>query len=77
MIRSDAAPAADAAEAASAPPAGPYSVRKAGERWLVVRQVPGTDYATVAADCRTEQAARNVADEFNGARRRYEESRDV
>ena len=73
MIRSDATPAADAAEA----PSGPYSVRKAGERWLVVRQVPGTDYASVVADCRTEQAARGVADEFNGARRRYEESRDV
>ena len=73
MIRSDTTAAADAAEAAS----GPYSVRKAGERWLVVRQVPGTDYASVVADCRTEQAARGVADEFNGARRRYEESRDV
>lgn len=73
MIRSEATTAADAAEAAS----GPYSVRQSGERWLVVRQVPGTDHASVVADCRTEQAARGVADEFNGARRRYEESRDV
>lgn len=72
MIRSNTTAAADAAEAASAPPAGPYSVRRAGERWLVVRQVPGTDYASVVADCRTEQTARGVADEFNGARARYE-----
>lgn len=56
-------------------PAGPYTVRKVGERWLVIRQVPGTDYSTAVADCRTEQAARNVADEFNSARRRYEEQR--
>lgn len=68
MIRSDTTEAADAATAAS----GPYTVRQAGERWLVVRQVPGTDYASVVADCRTEQAARGVADEFNGARARYE-----
>lgn len=64
MIRSDTTAAAQAI--------GPYTVRQAGERWLVVRQVPGTDYASVVADCRTEQAARGVADEFNGARARYE-----
>lgn len=75
MIRSDATLAADAAEAASGPPAGPYSVRQAGERWLVVRQVPGTDYASVVADCLTEQTARGVADEFNSARQRYEVKR--
>lgn len=68
MIRSDTTAEADAAKAAS----GPYTVRQAGERWLVVRQVPGTDYASVVADCRTEQTARGVADEFNGARARYE-----
>lgn len=67
MIRSDTTAAADAAEAASAPPAGPYSVRRAGERWLVVRQVPGTETLAVVADCRTEQAARGVADDFNAA----------
>lgn len=54
-------------------PAGPYTVRKVGERWLVIRHIPGTDYQSVAADCLTENAARNVADEFNSARRRYEE----
>ena len=75
MIRSDTTAAADAAEADSATPAGPYSVRQAGERWLVVRQVPGTDYASVVADCLTERAARGVADEFNGARQRYEVKR--
>lgn len=64
MIRSDTTAAAQAS--------GPYTVRQAGERWLVVHQVPGTDYASVVADCRTEQAARGVADEFNGARARYE-----
>ena len=68
MIQSDATLAADAAEAAS----GPYSVRQSCERWLVVRQVPGTETLAVVADCRTEQAARGVADEFNGARARYE-----
>ena len=63
MIRSDTTAAADAAEAAS----GPYSVRKAGERWLVVRQVPGTETLAVVADCLTEKAARGVADDFNAA----------
>ena len=63
MIRSD---------ITAEPAAGPYSVRKVGERWLVVRQVPGTDHATVVADCRTEGAARTLADEFNGLRARYE-----
>lgn len=67
MIRSDATTAANAAEAASGPQAGPYSVRKAGERWLVVRQVPGTETLAVVADCRTEQAARGVADDFNAS----------
>ena len=71
MIRSD----LEAQAAASDAPSGPYSVRKTGDRWLVVRQIAGTDYASVVADCRTEQAARNVADEFNGARKRYEEGR--
>lgn len=71
MIRSNTTAAADAAEAAS----GPYSVRQAGERWLVVRQVPGADYASVVADCLTERAARGVADEFNSARQRYEVKR--
>ena len=36
-------------------------------RWLVVRQVPGTETLAVVADCRTEQAARGVADDFNAA----------
>jgi hypothetical protein len=63
MIRSD---------ITTEPTAGPYSVRKSGERWLVVRQIAGTDHASVVADCRTEQAARSVADEFNGLRARYE-----
>jgi aminoglycoside phosphotransferase len=54
------------------PPVGPYTVRKAGERWLVVRQIAGVDAASVVADCRTEQAARSLADEFNGLRARYE-----
>lgn len=67
MIRSDTTAAAQAG--------GPYSVRQAGERWLVVRQIPGTDHASVVADCRTEQAARNVADEFNRARMAYEGGR--
>ena len=67
MIRSDTTAAAQAS--------GPYSVRQAGERWLVVRQVPGADYASVVADCLTERAARGVADEFNGARQRYEVKR--
>lgn len=75
MIRSDTTAAADAAEADSAPPAGPYTVRQAGERWLVVRQIAGVDAVSVAADCRTEQAARTLADEMNGARRRYEGNR--
>lgn len=35
-------------------------------RWLVVRQVPGTDTLAVIADCRTESAARALADDFNG-----------
>ena len=67
MIRSDTTAAAQAS--------GPYSVRQAGERWLVVRQIAGVDAVSVVADCRTEQAARGVADEFNGARKRYEDSR--
>jgi hypothetical protein len=46
-------------------------VRKVGERWLVVRQIAGVDAMTVVADCRTEQAARSVADEFNEMRTRY------
>ena len=49
----------------SSQPAGPYTVRKVGERWLVVRQVPGTDHHTAVADCLTEQAAQGVADDFN------------
>jgi hypothetical protein len=63
MIRSD---------ITTEPQAGPYSVRKVGERWLVVRQIAGVDAVSVVADCRTEHAARNVADEFNGLRARYE-----
>jgi|SanBayMetagenome_1026888.scaffolds.fasta_scaffold76240_2 hypothetical protein len=67
MIRSDTTAAAQAS--------GSYTVRQAGERWLVVRQVPGADYASVVADCLTERAARGVADEFNSARQRYEVKR--
>ena len=51
-----------------------YRVVPHAGRWLVVRQMPGTETLAVVADCRTEEAARGVADEFNGARRRYEES---
>jgi len=68
MIRSD---------ITTEPQAGPYSVRKVGERWLVVRQIAGVDALTVVADCRTENAARGVADEFNQMRTRYEGSRHV
>jgi hypothetical protein len=52
-------------------------VRKVGERWLVVRQIAGVDAMTVVADCRTENAARSVADEFNEMRAKYEGSRHV
>lgn len=58
MIRSDIT--TDATE-------GPYTVRQVGERWLVVRQVPGTETLAVVADCRTESAARYVADDLNVA----------
>ena len=68
MIRSD---------ITTEPQSGPYSVRKVGERWLVVRQIAGVDAMTVVADCRTEQAARSVADEFNEMRTRYEGNRHV
>jgi len=68
MIRSD---------ITTEPQAGPYSVRKVGERWLVVRQIAGVDAMTVVADCRTEQSARSVADEFNEMRTRYEGNRHV
>jgi hypothetical protein len=44
-----------------------YRVVQHGARWLVVRQVPGTETLAVVADCRTEQAARGVADDFNAA----------
>lgn len=64
MIRSD----TTAATMAS----GPYSVRQAGERWLVVRQIAGTDAASVVADCLTERAAQGIVDDFNAARGRYE-----
>lgn len=63
MIRSD---------ITTEPQAGPYSVRKVGERWLVVRQIAGVDALTVVADCLTESGARSLADEFNGLRARYE-----
>ncbi len=66
MIRSD---------ITTEPTAGPYSVRKVGERWLVVRQIAGVDALTVVADCRTENAARSVADEFNQMRAKYEGNR--
>jgi hypothetical protein len=66
MIRSD---------ITTEPTSGPYSVRKVGERWLVVRQIAGVDAMTVVADCRTENAARSVADEFNQMRAKYEGNR--
>ena len=44
-----------------------YRVVQHGARWLVVRQVAGTETLAVVADCRTEQAARGVADDFNAA----------
>jgi hypothetical protein len=68
MIRSD---------ITTEPQAGPYSVRKVGERWLVLRQIAGVDALTVVADCRTENAARSVADEFNEMRAKYEGNRHV
>lgn len=42
-----------------------YRIVQHAGRWLVVRQVPGTETLAVVADCRTEQAARDVADDFN------------
>jgi hypothetical protein len=68
MIRSD---------ITTEPKSGPYSVRKVGERWLVVRQIAGVDALTVVADCRTKNAARSVADEFNEMRAKYEGNRHV
>ena len=44
-----------------------YRVVQHGARWLVVRQVPGTETLAVVADCRTESAARYVADDLNVA----------
>ena len=44
-----------------------YCVIHHAGRWLVVRQVAGTETLAVVADCRTEQAARGVADDFNAA----------
>lgn len=45
-----------------------YTVVQHCDRWLVVRRVPGTDTLAVVADCRTESAARGVAEDFNLAR---------
>lgn len=44
-----------------------YRVIQHAGRWLVVRLVPGTETLAVIADCRTEQAARGVADDFSAA----------
>ncbi len=44
-----------------------YRVVPHAGRWLVVRQVPGTETLAVVADCRTESAARYVADDLNVA----------
>lgn len=43
-----------------------YRIIQHAGRWLVVRQVPGTETLAVIADCLTEHAARGVADDMNG-----------
>ncbi len=43
-----------------------YRIIQHAGRWLVVRQVPGTETLAVVADCRTEEAAQGVADDMNG-----------
>lgn len=50
------------------PDPGAYRVVQYVDRWLVVREVPGTDTLAVVADCRTESAANVVAEDFSQVR---------